>query len=104
MFFYTLKRLFLILPTLLCVLLVNFLLLKLLPGSPLDHLTARVYGGTSHSAEVTNFNAGGTTYGDYIPESYAQKQVTVSEESNVQQFLTIRHYMSLDFGKSYFGT
>ena len=104
MFSYFLKRLALIIPTLFGVLLLNFCLLKLMPGSPLDHLAAKVYGGTTRNAEVTNFNAGSESYAAILPDAYGRQMVNEGSDDPLwHQFaVMVRHYLVLDFGKSYF--
>ena len=41
---YTLRRLLLIIPTLLCILVVNFLIVQAAPGGPVEQAIARVEG------------------------------------------------------------
>ena len=41
---YTLRRLLLIIPTLLCILVVNFLIVQAAPGGPVEQAIARVQG------------------------------------------------------------
>ncbi len=66
---YILRRLLLIIPTLLCILLVNFFIVQAAPGGPVEQAIARLQGiggatvgaGASESAGATPRRRGGWT-------------------------------------------
>lgn len=103
---YLLKRIFLLIPTLFGALLLNFLLLKALPGSPLDYLMGDLYGGASADGGVSTFNGGiKEVYGEGLPEDYQKTQASSSFEKGSlwKQFTSMAwRYLLLDFGQSYF--
>ncbi len=82
-------------PTIVGALLFNFLLFKLLPGSPDDYSAGKVYGSPfqeGHVNTTNNFLASPPTV-----------SIDVLEEPLWKQFTTMTcRYMFFDFGKSYF--
>jgi microcin C transport system permease protein len=102
LFSYILKRFFLIVPTLFGVLLLNFFLLKMLPGNPLDYFLAKAQGvsfqeGVTNPFQVRNDALISEDDGPVLSGVYG------IDQSLWTQFTTVAiHYMSFDFGKSYF--
>ncbi len=121
---YILKRLLLIFPTLLSILLLNFILVQALPGGPIEQVVAKISGGTS----ADNRLSGGsdtlnTELNDF--QTYYQTKETNTKYAGAQgldptfiaeleqQFgfdkppwqrflLMVKNYLTFDLGKSYF--
>ena len=95
---YTVKRLLLVIPTLLGVLLLNFSLLKMIPGTSSDYLTAKMYGLTTSGLNVANITV------DTNVSSIAMMPVeTMTFSSSFwKDFLDFaKHYIYFDFGQSF---
>ncbi|PPE06966.1 ABC transporter permease subunit [Holospora curviuscula] len=96
---YILKRFLLIIPTLFSIILLNFLILHLVPGGPVEQMLHRI----EHAAQER---------GGSVSTALDLEQDTVIKELNRQfgldqplwkRFYTmIKQYLSFDFGKSYF--
>ncbi len=115
---YILRRLLLVIPTLLGILLVNFTLTQFVPGGPVEQAIARAQGGGDvfEGFAGGNDDAGGldelNTASDskYIgarglpPEFIAELEREFGfDKPPVQRFLNmIWNYMRFDFGESYF--
>lgn len=96
MTFYVIKRILLILPTLFGALFLNFCLLKTLPGSSSDYLTAKMYGLTNSELTVSN-----NSFDHEVV--ILRNQVPLNKTSSfLEEFFTfVRHTASFDFGKSF---
>jgi microcin C transport system permease protein len=97
LFSYVLKRFLLIVPTLFGVLLLNFFLLKFLPGSPLDYFLSKAHGASFEEGAPNLFN-------DVHNSLTLQGPVSPDVELPLwTQFTTmVSRYVSFDFGISYF--
>ncbi|MBM3610510.1 MAG: ABC transporter permease subunit [Alphaproteobacteria bacterium] len=96
MLLYTLKRLLLIIPTLLGVLLLNFSLLKMLPGTSSDYLTAKMYGLTKPGLSIANISIEND-----LPSAMVSLESSSSSLSFFEGFFNfIQHYGRFDFGQS----
>lgn len=124
---YTLRRLLLIIPTLLGIMVINFLLVQLAPGGPIEQIIAQVQG----TAVDATARIGGTGGGDIQGQQALNKeQLTRTDAANsryrgargldpefIKQLekefgfdkplperflLMMSHYLMFDFGKSYF--
>jgi microcin C transport system permease protein len=97
LFSYVLKRCLLVLPTLFGVLLLNFFLLKLLPGSPLDYFLGKAQGASFQEGAPNLFN-----------DTHSPVTLQILSPDNMDrplwtQFTTMgSRYLSFDFGNSYF--
>jgi len=112
---YILRRLLLIIPTLLGIMLVNFALTQFVPGGPVEQAIARAQGGGD---VFGGFAGGGEDAGntldagesDYVgarglpPEFIAELEKEFGfDKPPVERFLNmIWNYMRFDFGESYF--
>ena len=114
---YIIRRLLLIIPTLLGIMLINFALVQFVPGGPVEQAIARIQGGgdvfegfsgANNDAGAEDLSVGNES--QYIgarglpPEFIAELEAEFGfDKPPVQRFLNmIWDYMRLDFGESYF--
>ncbi|MEM1351097.1 MAG: microcin C ABC transporter permease YejB [Pseudomonadota bacterium] len=114
---YIIRRLLLIIPTLLGIMAINFVLVQFVPGGPVEQAIARIQGGgdvfegfagTNNDAGAEDLSAGNTS--EYIgarglpPEFIAELEAEFGfDKPPLQRFLNmIWDYMRFDFGNSYF--
>ena len=110
---YILRRLLLVIPTLLGIMIINFTLTQFVPGGPIEQIIARMEGG----GDVFEGIAGGsseirdtTTDSRYVgsrglpPEFIAELEREFGfDKPPLERFLTMMwSYMRFDFGDSYF--
>ncbi|MGR3499480.1 MAG: microcin C ABC transporter permease YejB [Limimaricola soesokkakensis] len=110
---YILRRLLLVIPTLLGIMIINFTLVQFVPGGPIEQIIAQMEGGgdvfesiAGGGAEVSQ--GGGDS--DYIgarglpPEFIAELEREFGfDKPPLERFLTMMwNYMRFDFGESYF--
>jgi microcin C transport system permease protein len=112
---YILRRLLLIIPTLIGIMLVNFALAQFVPGGPVEQAIARAQGqgdvfggfaGGNNDAGVSD----GTVQSEYVgarglPEEFIEQleREFGFDKPPVQRFLNMMwNYMRFDFGTSYF--
>lgn len=112
---YTLRRLLLIIPTLLGILLVNFAIVQAAPGGPVDQAVARLQG-LDNSAAARMGSGGGAEVGssgnnskyrgaqgldpDLIAE--IERQYGFDKPAPERLWLMLKNYARLDFGQSFF--
>ena len=113
---YILRRLLLIIPTLLGIMVVNFTLTQFVPGGPIEQIIAQiegqgdVFGGFSGGAGdggVSNYGMESDKYvgGRGLPPEFIEslEKEFGFDKPPLERFLTmIWNYMRLDFGESYF--
>ena len=119
---YLIKRLLLIIPTLLGILLINFAIIQFAPGGPVEQVIAQLTGtdsGTQLSggggdglggAAQTDLSQGTDINSRYRgaqgldPEfiKELEKQFGFDKPAHERFFLMVRNYLTFDFGKSYF--
>ncbi len=113
---YILKRLLLILPTLLGIIFINFIVVQFAPGGPVEQIIAQVTTGTASttagisgggdSGIATQAGSGGDTLASYglDPELVAalERQFGFDKPAHERFFIMIVNYLQLDFGVSYF--
>ena len=110
---YILRRLLLIIPTLLGMLVVNFVLTQFVPGGPIEQVLAQVQGqGDAFEGIAGGGDAGAATAGDsdYIgarglpPEFIEELEREFGfDKPPLERFANmVWNYMRLDFGESYF--
>ncbi|WP_339108968.1 ABC transporter permease subunit [Thioclava sp. GXIMD4216] len=135
---YILKRLLLVIPTLLGIMIVNFTLTQFVPGGPIEQILARVEGGGDSMRNLTGGggDSGQAQGGDdqgyqgargISPQQLAQLEVQMgfsrivceegyqgvpsvtAPECRTEKigaverfFIMMGHYLTFDFGKSYF--
>lgn len=106
MLLYGFKRCLLVIPTLLGALLLNFLLLQMIPGNPLDHLRSKAYGIGRQGGDVAGMLLPHEDlYGGRLPEDYVGTTMGSygGGGSLWHQFTTMaRHYLTFDLGESYY--
>ncbi|WP_426139570.1 microcin C ABC transporter permease YejB [Pseudomonas sp. DWP3-1-2] len=107
---YLLRRLLLIIPTLLCILLVNFFIVQAAPGGPVEQAIARLQGIGGASASV------GSGAGDAINPNQSrasrgldpklikeiERQYGFDKPLHERMWLMLKSYAQLDFGNSFF--
>ncbi|MDO5705488.1 MAG: microcin C ABC transporter permease YejB [Paracoccus sp. (in: a-proteobacteria)] len=111
---YILRRLLLIIPTLLGIMLVNFTLTQFVPGGPIEQIAARMQGEGDVFRNIAGGGAeagGGAAQQDQYagarglpPEFIAQLEKEFGfDKPPVERFLSmIGNYLTFDFGRSWF--
>ena len=114
---YIIRRLLLIIPTLLGIMAINFVLVQFVPGGPVEQAIARIQGGgdvfegfsgANNDAGAEDLATGGES--QYIgarglpPEFIAELEAEFGfDKPPLERFLNmIWNYMRFDFGESYF--
>jgi len=111
---YILRRLLLVIPTLLGIMVINFALVQFVPGGPIEQILANLEGegdvfkAISGGGSETADNSSGNT--DYVgarglpPEFIAQLEKEFGfDKPPLERFLDMMwNYIRLDFGESYF--
>ncbi|MCX8224687.1 MAG: microcin C ABC transporter permease YejB [Sulfitobacter sp.] len=113
---YILRRLLLIIPTLIGIMLINFALVQFVPGGPVEQAIARIQGGgdvfegfSGSGNDAGNADAA-TASENYVgarglpPEFIAELEKEFGfDKPPVERFLSMMwNYMRFDFGESYF--
>ncbi|OCR21612.1 peptide ABC transporter permease [Pseudomonas syringae] len=109
---YLLRRLLLIIPTLLCILLVNFFIVQAAPGGPVEQAIARLQGIGGANASV------GSAPAESISANQSQsrasrgldpklikdieRQYGFDKPLHERMWLMLKSYAQLDFGNSFF--
>lgn len=107
---YFVRRLLLIIPTLLCILLVNFFIVQAAPGGPVEQAIARLQGigGASSSvgaapAETTSATPSRASRGlDPKLIKEIEHQYGFDKPLHERLWLMLKSYAQLDFGNSFF--
>ncbi|EYD72597.1 microcin C ABC transporter permease YejB [Limimaricola hongkongensis] len=109
---YILRRLLLVIPTLLGIMIINFTLVQFVPGGPIEQIIAQMEGGGDVFEGIagggSEISQGGES--DYIgarglpPEFIAELEREFGfDRPPLERFLTMMwNYMRFDFGESYF--
>ncbi len=119
MYFYTLKRVLLIIPTLFLIMLINFLIIQTAPGGPVERLIANL--NNPHSAqESTNLNL--TSKINLNNQNISTKTIKYRGSQGIDQeliekiekiygfdkplwerfFIMLKKYLVFDFGESFY--
>ncbi len=103
MLHYIAKRLFLVVPTLLGILLINFFVLQLAPGGPLDSLRAKLQNlGDQNQTSITQSNQ---NYENDLDQQLMD-ELTVQfqlDKPLIERFvIMVKNYLNFDLGTSYF--
>ncbi|MDR2104351.1 MAG: ABC transporter permease subunit, partial [Deferribacteraceae bacterium] len=112
---YILKRLSLIIPTILGIITLNFFLVQLAPGGPLETLIARK-AGVEVSAEerLTRQDQKASDISDDRDNSYSRENISqelmqelkklygFDKPIGIRYLLMIKNFLTLDFGESFF--
>ncbi|MDU8153466.1 microcin C ABC transporter permease YejB [Pseudomonas syringae pv. actinidiae] len=105
---YILRRLLLIIPTLLCILLVNFFIVQAAPGGPVEQAIARLQGigGASVGAGATESAGAGRSRAsrglDPVLIKQIERQYGFDKPLHERLWLMLKSYARLDFGSSFF--
>jgi microcin C transport system permease protein len=110
---YILRRLLLIVPTLLGIMVINFTLTQFVPGGPIEQVLARLEGGGDAFQNISGGGDAGVPAGgedSYIgsrglpPEFIADLERQFGfDKPPLERFLTMLwNYVRFDFGESYF--
>ena len=112
---YILRRLLLIIPTLLGIMVINFTLVQFVPGGPVEQAIARAQGqgdvfSSFAGGQGDNFEAESSSNNEYVgarglpPEFIAELEKEFGfDKPPLERFLDMLwNYMRLDFGESYF--
>ncbi|WP_249584394.1 microcin C ABC transporter permease YejB [Pseudomonas viridiflava] len=105
---YILRRLLLIIPTLLCILMVNFFIVQAAPGGPVEQAIARLQGiggvtagaSASESAGTGQSRASSGLDPKLIKE--IERQYGFDKPLHERLWLMLKNYAQLDFGNSFF--
>lgn len=122
---YILRRLFLIVPTLFGIMVVNFAIIQIVPGGPVERVLAELQGTAVDATARVSGNEGSEVSGGQRPREGSGSNASVSKYRGAQgldpafikqleaQFgldkpiherflIMMRNYLTFDFGKSYF--
>ncbi|MCO7521025.1 MULTISPECIES: microcin C ABC transporter permease YejB [unclassified Pseudomonas] len=103
---YILRRLLLIVPTLLAILLVNFAIVQAAPGGPVEQAVARLQGigGGAPGARVEALQGGSRASRGLDPKLIEQikQQYGFDKSAPERLWLMLGQYARLDFGQSFF--
>ena len=104
---YTLRRLLLIVPTLLAILLVNFAIVQAAPGGPVEQAIARLQGvgGASVTGGGGDTLQGGSRASRGLDPKLIkdiERQYGFDKPAHERLWLMIKSYAVLDFGNSFF--
>ncbi|KPY15348.1 microcin C ABC transporter permease YejB [Pseudomonas syringae group genomosp. 3] len=105
---YILRRLLLIIPTLLCILLVNFFIVQAAPGGPVEQAIARLQGigGATVGAGATESAGAGHSRAsrglDPVLIKQIERQYGFDKPLHERLWLMLKNYARLDFGSSFF--
>jgi microcin C transport system permease protein len=112
---YILRRLLLIIPTLIGIMVVNFALVQFVPGGPIEQIIAQMEGEGDVFGAISGNGSEGELLGGSADERYAGARGLPPEfiaelekefgfdKPPLERFLSMMwNYMRLDFGESYF--
>jgi microcin C transport system permease protein len=105
---YSMRRLLLILPTLLCILLVNFFIVQAAPGGPVEQAIARLQGIGNQASlaggAVETVGSESRTVRGLDPALVAdiERQYGFDKPLGERLWLMLESYTRLDFGDSFF--
>ena len=107
---YISRRLLLIIPTLLCILVVNFLIVQAAPGGPVEQAIARLQGfsgasvgGGARDMAASNGGASRSSRGlDPALVEEITKHYGFDKPLHERLWLMLKNYAQLDFGSSFF--
>lgn len=111
---YILRRLLLIIPTLVGIMVINFALVQALPGGPIERIIAEIDDPNSSSTDrisgggdevQTSSDSGGYKGAVGLPEGFIEdleKQFGFDKPPLQRFFLMMWNYLRFDFGESYF--
>lgn len=103
---YIFKRLLLIIPTLFGIITINFFIIQLAPGGPVEQMMARLQNFSAHS-ETSSGSIGNAAYRgaeglDKDLLTSLQKLYGFDKSLWERYILMIKNYLSFDFGESFY--
>ena len=109
---YILRRLLLVIPTLLGIMIINFALIQFVPGGPIEQIIAQIEGGgdvfegiSGGGSELTEQNDSDYAGGRGLPAEFIEEleREFGFDKPPLERFLTMMwNYIRFDFGESYF--
>ncbi|UVH51192.1 microcin C ABC transporter permease YejB [Pseudomonas sp. CBSPBW29] len=107
MFAYIVRRLLLIIPTLVIILLVNFVIVQAAPGGPVEQAIAHLQGiggGGVGGSSAESLSSGSRASRGLDPELIKdiEKQYGFDKPAPERLWLMLKSYAQLDFGNSFF--
>jgi microcin C transport system permease protein len=111
---YILRRLLLMIPTLLGIMLINFVLIQFVPGGPIETIIAQIESESSATDRISGggseVSGGGGSEGQYqgargLPEDFIkdlEKQFGFDKPAYERFYIMMTNYLRFDFGESYF--
>ncbi len=107
MFAYIVRRLLLIIPTLVIILLVNFVIVQAAPGGPVEQAIAHLQGiggGGVGGSSAESLNSGSRASRGLDPKLIKdiEKQYGLDKPAPERLWLMLKSYAQLDFGNSFF--
>ncbi len=127
MFAYIVRRLLFVPPTLFVIILINFAVVQVLPGGPVEQMISQITGEAVDATARVSGNVGGETASDGggsgsggapsgtvsskyrgaqgLPPEFIkdlEKQFGLDKPAHERFFLMLGNYLTFDFGKSYF--
>lgn len=107
---YLIRRLLLVIPTLIGIMLINFAIVQAAPGGPVDQMIARLQGhGSASTASVTGSSAGETSHfgrskQGLPPEIIAriEKMYGFDKPAHERLIDMLVNYAKFDFGESFY--
>ncbi len=109
---YIIRRILLMIPTLLGIMVINFALVQFVPGGPIEQILSRLEEQTSATDRIAGggAEAGGPATSEYqgakgLPEDFIkdlEKQFGFDKPPVERFFLMMGNYLRFDFGESYF--
>lgn len=110
---YILRRLLLIIPTLLGIMLINFILIQFVPGGPIETIISQIESESSATDRISGGGSeagSGSTESKYqgargLPEDFIkdlEKQFGFDKPTHERFILMMTNYLRFDFGESYF--
>lgn len=107
MFAYIVRRLLLIIPTLVIILLVNFVIVQAAPGGPVEQAIAHLQGiggGSVGGSSAESLSSGSRASRGLDPKLIKdiEKQYGFDKPAPERLWLMLKSYAQLDFGNSFF--
>ena len=110
---YILRRLMLMIPTLMGIMLINFILIQFVPGGPIETILAQIENDASATDRISGGGAktsSGSSDSQYqgargLPEDFVkdlEKQFGFDKPAYVRFIDMMTSYLQFDFGESYF--
>jgi microcin C transport system permease protein len=104
---YILKRLLLIIPTLLGIITLNFLIVQLTPGGPVEQMMAKLEGHDSSKLDNVSGKSSETQNSEKVSiskelEEEIKKEFGFDKPLHERYFTMLSNYLTFDLGKSFF--